>query len=297
VSWTAGSRGTAAPCRTERRAGECDQPGGVAVARPCRAGLASLSWTGAAYALTSTGILKRTYVYRRPREEVHAKLVRLQDRSARGIPRPDRAWRVGEYLDYWLTEVAKPTVRPTTYAKYEVMVRLYLRPALGHHRLDRLSVSAVQEYLNARVRAGDSLAKVHAIRAALAAALTRAMREDLVARNVARLAVLPPAVAARQQPWSADEARRFLSSARSDPLYAAFVLMLVYGLRRGEVLGLAWPQVDFGNSTLHIRQQLFRAGGVLQLGPVKTAAGRRELPLLGIARDALKEAAATCCFA
>jgi integrase len=47
--------------------------------------------------------------------------------------------------------------------------------------------------------------------------------------------------------------------------------------------------VDFGNSTLHIRQQLFRARGVLQLGPVKTAAGRRELPLLGIARDALKE--------
>jgi integrase len=136
--------------------------------------------------------------------------------------------------------------------------------------------------------AGDSLAKAHAIRAALAAALTRAMRDDLVARNVARLTVLPPAIAARQRPWSADEARRFLSSARSDPLYAAFVLMLVYGLRRGEVLGLAWPEVDFGNATLHIRQQLFRAGGVLQLGPVKTAAGRRELPLLGIARDALK---------
>jgi integrase len=47
--------------------------------------------------------------------------------------------------------------------------------------------------------------------------------------------------------------------------------------------------VDFGNSTLHIRQQLFRARSVLQLGPVKTVAGRRELPLLGIARDALKE--------
>jgi Phage integrase, N-terminal SAM-like domain len=107
-------------------------------------------WTGAAYVLTASGILKRTYVYGRTREEAHAKLVQLQDRSARGIPRPDRAWRVGEYLDYWLTEVAKPAVRPTTYAKYEVMVRLYLRPALGHHRLDRLSVVAVQDYLNGR---------------------------------------------------------------------------------------------------------------------------------------------------
>ena len=108
-----------------------------------------------------------------------------------------------------------------------------------------------------------------------------------MARNVARLATLPPAAASREQPWTSEEARRFLAHARRDPLYAAFVLMLVYGLRRGEVLGLTWPDVDFGNSTVRIRQQLFRAGGLLQLGPVKTAAGRRELPLLGVARDAL----------
>ena len=108
------------------------------------------------------------------------------------------------------------------------------------------------------------------------------MREDLVPRNVARLAVLPPAVAARQQPWTADEARRFLSRARSDPLYAALVLMLVYGLRRGEVLGLAWFEVDFGNATSHIRQQLFRARGVLQLGPGQDCGGS---PRAAAARD------------
>jgi integrase len=121
----------------------------------------------------------------------------------------------------------------------------------------------------------------------LGAALTRAMREELVQRNVARLATLPAAPPARKQPWSADEARRFLAAARSDPLYPAFVLLLVYGLRRGEVLCLSWHDVDFDGGTLRIRQQLLRVDHKLQLGRVKTAAGRRELPLLGIARDTL----------
>src|SRR5215475_9752242 len=150
-------------------------------------------WTGAAYVLTTAGTFKRTYVYGRTREDVHARLVQLQDRSGRGIPRPSAAWKVGEYLDYWLTQVAKPMVRPTTYAKYEVMVRLYLKPGLGRHRLDRLSVALVQSYFNERLRSGDSPAKVHVIRMVLGAALTRAMREELIHRNVAWLATLPPA--------------------------------------------------------------------------------------------------------
>jgi integrase len=74
---------------------------------------------------------------------------------------------------------------------------------------------------------------------------------------------------------------------RSDPLYPAFVLLLAYGLRRGEVLGLSWQDVDMGNGVIRIRQQLVRAGGRLRLGPVKSAAGRRELPLIGIAHDVL----------
>lgn len=244
-------------------------------------------WTGAAYVLTTSGALKRVYVYGRTRDEVHVRLVQLQDGSARGIPRPVRGWKVGEYLDYWLVEVARPMLRRTTYAEYETMVRLYLRPGLGRYRLDRLTVATVQAYLNGCLQAGHSSAKVHAIRKVLSAALTRAMREELVPRNVARLASLPPERPARQRPWSAEEARRFLDAALRDPMYPAFVLLLVYGLRRGEVLGLSWRDVDFEHGIVRVRQQLVRAGHQLYIGPVKTAAGRRELPLLGLARDAL----------
>lgn len=244
-------------------------------------------WTGAAYVLTTGGTFRRAYVYGRSRDEVHARFVQLQDRSARGIPLPDHAWTVGDYLDYWLENIARPAIRPTTCAKYEVFVRLYLRPGLGRHRLDRLSVATVQSWLNDRLAAGDSVAKVQVMRRVLAAALTRAMREELISRNVARLATLPPERPTRLQPWSVAEARAFLHAAHRDPLYPALVLLLVYGLRLGEVLGLSWKDVDLEHGVIRIRQQLFRVSGQLQLGPVKTAAGRRDLPLLGIARDAL----------
>ena len=203
-------------------------------------------WTGAAYVLTTDGTSRRTYVYGRTREQVHSRLVELQGRSARGIPRADRVWKVGEFLDYWLENIARPAARPTTYAKYETITRLYLRPGLGRYRLDRMSVAVVQSWLNSRLAAVDSIAKVHVMRTVLGAALTRAMREELVSRNVARLVTLPPNRPARQQPWSPAEVRAFLQAARGDRLYPAFVLLLVYGVRRGEVLGLSWHDVDLG---------------------------------------------------
>ena len=154
-------------------------------------------------------------------------------------------------------------------------------------RLDRLSVAVVQSWLNSRLAAGDSIAKVHVMRTVLGAALTQGMREGIVSRNVARLVTLPPNRPARQQPWSPNEALAFLRAARGDGLYPAFVLLLAYGLRRGEVLGLSWRDVDLEHGVVRIRQQLLRAGGRLQLGPVKTNAGRRDLPLLGVARSVL----------
>jgi integrase len=73
----------------------------------------------------------------------------------------------------------------------------------------------------------------------LRSALSHAQTEELVTRNVAGLAKLPASRKRKGKAWSTEEARRFLESARSDgdPLYAAYVLVLVCGLRKGEVLG------------------------------------------------------------
>jgi integrase len=88
-------------------------------------------------------------------------------------------------------------------------------------------------------------------------------------------------------PWTAAEARAFLEAAKNDPLYPAFVLLLLYGLRRGEVLGLRWRDIDDHDGELRVRQQVQRIKGELRLYPVKTAAGRGDLPLLPIAQTVL----------
>jgi integrase len=245
-------------------------------------------WVGAFYTYTTSGARKRVVVYGKTLDEARNKLGEAQQKARSGVPVPDQSWRLDAYLRYWLEHIVKNNRRPATYALYETNIRLYLIPGLGKRQLSRLSVSAVQMFLNQRLEAGDSVRKVQIMRTVLSAALTRAVREELIVRNVARLAELPQYQRGTIRPWSADEAKRFLAAARPDPLYPAFVLLLLYGLRRGESLGLCWSDINLDAGTLHIRQQLQRIRGDLHLGPVKTNAGRRALPLLQLAREALE---------
>ncbi len=109
----------------------------------------------------------------------------------------------------------KPSRRPATHALYETITRLYLKPGLGQHNLRRLSVPIVQAFLNGKLAEGQSNRNVHMMRQVLSAALTRAVREELITRNVAHLIELPP--------WEPGDVahgpprRRWLSSAPPGP--------------------------------------------------------------------------------
>ena len=87
--------------------------------------------------------------------------------------------------------MVKPTRRPSTCALYEINIRVHLKPGLGKHLLKRLSVPMVQAFLNGKIQAGQSVRNVHILRQILSAALSRAQREELISRNVARLVDLP----------------------------------------------------------------------------------------------------------
>jgi hypothetical protein len=106
-------------------------------------------YVGAFYAPTSAGTYKRVYVYGASWEKARDRLIEEQAKVLRGIPVAAESWKLGPYLDHWLQDVIKPTRRPATYALYEMVVRLYLKPYIGQHRLRQLSVAHVQRFLNA----------------------------------------------------------------------------------------------------------------------------------------------------
>ena len=132
------------------------------------------------------------------------------------------------------------------------------------------------------------------IRDCLRAAITCAITDGLISHNVAAHIKLPSSHIAKKRKkgnaWSASEARQFLDSARkdNDPLYAAYVFVLVLGMRKGEVLGTSWNDISFDTSTLNIEFQLQRVRGKLYHREVKTPTSEAPLPLPDICLTALQ---------
>ncbi|HEX3966037.1 MAG TPA: hypothetical protein VHZ03_56895 [Trebonia sp.] len=252
---------------------------------PYRNGYAAYVWV-----TQPNGTRRRKWAYGKTREEVHDKWLKLHTAAKRG-PVQTSTPPLADYLTGWLREVIRPPeYAPLTCSTYETLTRLYILPGLGKKRLDKLTVRDVRTWLNklhdtcqccaqgkdARRPEGKQrccalgskycchqIASDRTIRDAwvvLCSALTNAVTEELIPKNVARLVRVSKPRRRAAKPWTADEARRFLESAKRDhdPLYAAYVLILVLGLRKGEVLGLPWSAVNLDAAELDIGWQLQR---------------------------------------
>lgn len=241
-----------------------------------------------AFVSLTNGTRKRIHVYAATRQEVHDRLAEKLALERKGIRTPEKEWTVAGYLDYWLSEVVATKNRPRTADLYESTVRVHIVPRIGRIRLTKLTVADVQRMLNDDLAAGASVRTVHKTRTVLRAALSRAEREELVLRNVAKLVEIPAWERKPITPWTPQEASWFLELASIHRWYAAYLMLLMYGMRRGEVLGLSWGSIDFGRGEFRVQQQLQRIGATLTLGPVKTTAGRRALPLIDAVREPLE---------
>jgi integrase len=244
-------------------------------------------WQASGFLLTTSGQPKRLHFYGRTRKEACEKLLAAQAQVQQGTPLPERNWQVGAYLDYWLEKGSRSKRRPLTYRRHESVVRLHLKPGLGKYRLANLSVRVVQGFLDQQRLDGKTVATVHHIRKVLSAALTYAVRQELLTRNVARLVELKPYKPDEAEHWNIEETRKFLQEAKSDLLYPVFVLMALYGLRSGEVRGLRWCDIDFGKRLIHVRQQVQRIEGKLEQVELKTDSSTRDEPLVSAAASVL----------
>lgn len=236
-------------------------------------------WQAAVYVPQPDGTEKRKFVYGKTRQQVEDARRKLVDKARAGIPTPTRSPRLSEWLPLWLEEVIKPQRKKTTYSKYAMHIRLYLVPMLGTKRLESLSVSDVRKFLNAHTQQ-NTAATAKESHKVLRSALSAACREELISRNVAMLVDSPRVESAVHDPWTIDETLAFLKVARGDSTYAAVLLAIALGLRRGEIVGLKWSQVDFGSRTIRLGRQLQRRDGVLYEDETKGRKRSMPLPLV-----------------
>lgn len=219
-------------------------------------------------------------IYGKTRKEVAEKLKIVLRDQQRGLPIATERQTVGQFLDRWLTDVAKPKLRPKTYHSYAALVRLHLKPALGHVQLAKLEPVQVQAMMNAKLESGLSPRTVQYLRAVLRRAIGQALKWGLVARNVVTLTDPPRVTRPEMQTLTPPQARVFLDAVRSDRLEALYAVALAMGLRQGEALGLRWQDVDLDAGVLRVRVALQRVrGDEPRLAEPKTRQSRRSLPL------------------
>jgi integrase len=272
-------------------------------------------WFGAAYVLQPDGTYARREVSNKDRDEVVRKLREMQSRSDQGILAEATNWQLEAFLRYWLEHIVKPSKKPKTYQGYELVARVHLIPHLGRKKLHKLTGADVRLFMQRLrntclcclhgydERRGDkarccavgrccnrhpSDRLVEQVHAVLRNALQAAVREEVLQRNVAKLVQVKGAQYDINRGATEDQARLLLEAAKLTRLSALFVLALFLGLRRGELLGLKWEDIDFVENTVEIRRTLQRVDGALQAVTPKTKKSRRTVPLIAVCAEALR---------
>ena len=231
-----------------------------------------------------TGDPVRRYLSGRTDAEIKRKLKDARaERATVG-----RTPTVAAWADRWLALVAH-RVRPATLRVYRTALRRHVIPALGRVELARLRPSDVEGMTAGMIDAGSAASTAALARRVLVVCLTDAARDELIVRNVARLARAPRTAQPFRRALSADEARAFLAAVASDPLGPLVALGIATGLRRGELLALRWSDVDEAAGTLTVARALARsAGGGYAVAEPKSRRARRTIALPILARDALR---------
>ena len=243
-------------------------------------------WRGAVTWTDPDGTRRRRAFSGRTHADVRDRMRDLRKELDAGRT-PASTRTVADYLTGWL-EPERTRVRPATWAYRQGHVKLYIVPELGNITLASLTPRDVERMTAGMVERGLAPRTAAGCRTTLRKALGDAVRDRLVARNVAALA-RPPRVPGRTVEYlDRAELRVLLDSLGDDQLGSLVTLAAATGLRQGELLGLTWQDVDTARATLGVRQSMARDGaGGYTLAEPKTTRSRRVVHLPGLAVDAL----------
>ena len=204
---------------------------------------------------------------------------------------------LGTFLEQWL-EYAETHTASTTFEGYRRQTRRHIIPGLGHITLEKLTPLDIQRFLSSKLQGGRADGKegglstrtVTLFHTILHAALEQAIKWQLIGHNVAHRVEPPRRVKKEVVALDGEPARIFLEAIKADRLHALYLLDVATGLRRGELLGLRWRDIDFNSGWLSIRQTLVMVDGKARLQPEgKNKRSSRPVSLPPVVVKALQE--------
>lgn len=198
--------------------------------------------------------------------------------------------KFGEWMDMWYNAYCSPGLRETTMEGYRFLIYKHIIPGLGEIPLNQLTQADLQRFYT-KMKNGGRINHVDVLGEGLSdrtvrgchqrcrAALEKAVQERLIRKNPAIGCKLPPKKSAEMKVLTHEEIYRFLQQARYEGYYELFLLELSTGMRRGEILGLQWTDLDVKTGELKIERQISRIKGKLIAVPPKTKQSIRTIIL------------------
>lgn len=222
---------------------------------------------------------KRRSFYADKQSEALKKMRAAQKEGDKGQFLDPNKITVGKWLDIWLEEYSKPSIRSTTYAVRRGTVDVHLKPALGSVKLQSLDPTQVQAFYNF-LRTEKKLAPstINTIHLCLNCCLEQAVRLKYIRENPLHACVLPKREKKEIVPFSKNDIEKFLLESKGDYFEDLYAVTLFTGMRIGEIMGLPWDAVDFENNTVTVKQQLlasrYKKISIPLIGPTKNGKSR-----------------------